>query len=57
MNTSHLYVSELNASRTGIVGSPEDVLALSTVVYSMEVGPRHRIYFSGPNRIYRLTTI
>jgi glucose/arabinose dehydrogenase len=57
VNTSHLYVSELNAARTGIVGSPEDVLALSTVVYSMEVGPRHRIYFSGPNGIYRLTTV
>jgi len=57
VNTAHLYVSELNAARTGIVGSPEDVLALSTVVYSMEVGPRHRIYFSGPNGIYRLATV
>jgi hypothetical protein len=29
-------------------------MGLGTVVYSMEVGPRHRIYFSGPTGIYRL---
>jgi glucose/arabinose dehydrogenase len=56
VNTARLWVSELNAARTTIVGSPDQLLPLGTVVYSMEVGPRNRIYFSGPNGIYRLTT-
>jgi glucose/arabinose dehydrogenase len=56
VNTGRLWTSELNAARTTIVGAPDQLIALGTVVYSMEVGPRNRIYFSGPNGIYRLGT-
>jgi len=56
VNTARLWVSELNDRRTGIVGAPDQLLPLGTVVYSMEVGPQNRIYFSGPSGIYRLAT-
>jgi len=55
VNTSSIRAVNMNAARTGFSGSPRVLMATSTGgVYSMEVGPRHRIYFSGPNGIYRL---
>jgi hypothetical protein len=29
-------------------------LTAPTGVHSLEIGPNHRVYFSGPNGIYRL---
>jgi glucose/arabinose dehydrogenase len=53
VNTAQLWHATMTADRRSIRGrSP--VVGLGTVVYSMEVGPRHRIYFSGPTGIYRL---
>jgi len=44
----------MNAARTGFSKAPRALLTAPTGVHSMEVGPNHRIYFSGPTGIYRL---
>lgn len=53
VNTAQLWHANMTADRTGIAGRGP-VMQLGTVVYSMEVGPGRRVYFSGPNGIYRL---
>lgn len=54
VNTSRIRAIQLNSARTGFSASPRIVLAAPTAVYSMEVSPKDRIYFSGPTGIYRL---
>jgi glucose/arabinose dehydrogenase len=55
VNTDSIRAIDMNATRTGFSASSRVLISTSTGgVYSIEVGPRHRIYFSGPNGIYRL---
>jgi glucose/arabinose dehydrogenase len=55
VDTGSIRAINMNASRTGFSASSRVLLAPSTGgVHSLEVGPNHRIYFSGPNGIYRL---
>ena len=55
VNTSSIRAINMNASRTGFSTASRVLLTTSTGgVHSVEVGPNHRIYFSGPNGIYRL---
>jgi glucose/arabinose dehydrogenase len=55
VNTGSIRAINMNASRTGFSASSRVLLAPSTGgVHSLEIGPNHRIYFSGPNGIYRL---
>jgi glucose/arabinose dehydrogenase len=56
VNTSSIRAIGMNAARSGFsAGSRRVLLTTSTGgVHSIEVGPKHRIYFSGPNGIYRL---
>jgi glucose/arabinose dehydrogenase len=55
VNTSSIRAVNMNATRTGFSTAPRILLATGTGgVHSLEVGPKHRIYFSGPNGIYRL---
>jgi quinoprotein glucose dehydrogenase len=44
----------LNAGRDGTTGGPVTVLDAPGSIYSMEVAPNGRIYFSDANAIYRL---
>jgi glucose/arabinose dehydrogenase len=53
VNTAQLWRANLTADRRGIAGR-NPIMGLGTVVYSMEVGPNRRVYFSGPDGIYRL---
>jgi glucose/arabinose dehydrogenase len=54
-NTHSMRAVNMNAARTGFSAAPRILVSTSTGgVFSVEVGPRHRIYFSGPNGIYRL---
>jgi glucose/arabinose dehydrogenase len=55
VNTSSIRAIGMNAARTGFSAAPRVLLSTGTSgVHSLEVGPKHRIYFSGPNGIYRL---
>jgi glucose/arabinose dehydrogenase len=55
VNTGSIRAINLNASRTGFSAPSRVLLTPSTGgVHSLEIGPNHRIYFSGPNGIYRL---
>lgn len=54
VNTARIQALDMNPTRTGFEGSPRTVLQMPTVVYSMERGPRGRIYVSGPTGIWRL---
>jgi glucose/arabinose dehydrogenase len=55
VNTSSIRAIDLNATRTGFSAASRVVRTTSTDgVHSVEVGPKHRIYFSGPTGIYRL---
>ena len=55
VNTGSIRAISMNASRTGFSASSRVLLTPSTGgVHSLEIGPNHRIYFSGPNGIYRL---
>jgi glucose/arabinose dehydrogenase len=55
VNTSSIRAVNMNAARSGFSAAPRVLLATGTGgVHSLEVGPKHRIYFSGPNGIYRL---
>jgi aldose sugar dehydrogenase len=55
VNSSSIRAMNMNAGRTGPSGGTRILLATGTGgVHSLEVGPKHRIYFSGPNGIYRL---
>jgi glucose/arabinose dehydrogenase len=55
VNTGSIRAINMNASRTGFSASSRVLLTPSTGgVHSLEIGPNHRIYFSGPNGIYRL---
>jgi glucose/arabinose dehydrogenase len=57
VNTSSIRAVNMNAARTGVSAAPRILLATGTGgVHSLEVGPKHRIYFSGPHGIYRLAT-
>jgi glucose/arabinose dehydrogenase len=53
VNGDSLWRAQLNEARTDIVKRAV-ILHLGSVVFSMEVGPKGRIYFSGPNGIYRI---
>jgi glucose/arabinose dehydrogenase len=54
-NTHSMRAVNMNAARTGFSAAPRILVSTSTGgVFSVEVGPRDRIYFSGPNGIYRL---
>ena len=54
-NTHSMRAVNMNAARTGFSAAPRILVSTSTGgVFSVEVGPRHRIYFSGPSGIYRL---
>jgi len=55
VNTSSIRAVNMNAARTGFSAAPRVLISTATGgVHSLEVGPKHRIYFSGPNGIYRL---
>jgi glucose/arabinose dehydrogenase len=55
VNSGSIRAINMNASRTGFSASSRVLLTPSTGgVHSLEIGPNHRIYFSGPNGIYRL---
>lgn len=56
VNTDSIRAIGMNARRTGFVAASRRILLAAGTggVYSVEVGPKHRIYFSGPNGIYRL---
>jgi glucose/arabinose dehydrogenase len=54
VNTARIRALNMNATRTGFEGSARIVLAMPTVIYSMERGPGGRIYVSGPTGIWRL---
>ncbi len=55
VNTGSIRAINMNASRAGFSASSRVLLTPSTGgVHSLEIGPNHRIYFSGPNGIYRL---
>jgi glucose/arabinose dehydrogenase len=55
VNTSSIRAVNMNAARTGFSAAPRILLTTSTGgVHSLEIGPNHRIYFSGPTGIYRL---
>jgi glucose/arabinose dehydrogenase len=55
VNTGSIRAINMNASRTGFSALSRVLLTPSTGgVHSLEIGPNHRIYFSGPNGIYRL---
>jgi glucose/arabinose dehydrogenase len=55
VNDGVLRSVSLNGARTDVSGSPNDVLnAAGGVIYSMEVSPTGRIYFSDSSAIYRL---
>jgi glucose/arabinose dehydrogenase len=55
VNTGSIRAINMNASRTGFSAPSRVLLTPSTGgVHSLEIGPNHRIYFSGPNGIYRL---
>ena len=53
VKSSRLWHANIDATRTTISGRSV-ILSIGTVIYSMEVGPNNRIYFSGPTGIYRL---
>jgi len=55
VNAAQLWHADLDVTRTAVTGRSV-ILTLSTVIYSMEVGPNRRVYFSGPNGIYRLAS-
>jgi len=54
VNNGVVRAINMNAARTGFSKAPRALLTAPTGVHSMEVGPNHRIYFSGPTGIYRL---
>ena len=54
VNTGSIRAINMNATRTGFSTGPRVLLTAPTGVHSVEVGPNHRIYFSGPSGIYRL---
>jgi glucose/arabinose dehydrogenase len=54
-NPDSIRAINMNAKRTGFSTSPRVLLATGTDgVHSVEVAPNGRIFFSGPNGIYRL---
>jgi glucose/arabinose dehydrogenase len=57
VDTNSIRAVDLNATRTGFDASPRIVLAAPTPVYSVEVSPSRRIYFSGPTGIWRLAAV
>src|SRR6476660_4835560 len=55
VNTSSIRAINMAATRTGFSASSRVLPTPSTGgVHSLEIGPNHRIYFSGPSGIYRL---
>jgi glucose/arabinose dehydrogenase len=54
VNTGSIRAIQLNATRTGFAAGSRVVLDPGTPVYSMETSPDGRIFFSGPNGIFRL---
>lgn len=54
VNDGNIRAIDLNDARTGFSAASRILVDAGTPVYSMEVGPHGRIYFSGPNAIYRL---
>lgn len=54
VNTSSIRALAMNAARTGFSGGAKVVLSGLDGVYSMEVSPSGRIFYSGQNGIYRL---
>jgi aldose sugar dehydrogenase len=54
VNNGVIRAINMNATRTGPSTGPRVLLTAPTGVHSLEIGPNHRIYFSGPNGIYRL---
>jgi glucose/arabinose dehydrogenase len=57
VNTGSIRAVDLNAARTAFDAKPRVLLGLSTQVHSVEVGPHHRLYFSGPTGIWRLVGV
>ena len=54
-NTGSIRAVNLNATRRGFSAAQRILIGTgSNGVMSIETGPNHRIYFSGPNGIYRL---
>jgi aldose sugar dehydrogenase len=54
VNDQSIQALRMNGARTGFSGSTMGVLSGLDGVYSMEVSPAGRIYYSGQNGIYRL---
>ena len=54
VNTASLRSLHMNATRTGFSGNAHLLLTGLDGVYSVEVSPSGRIYYSGQNGIYRL---
>ncbi len=55
VNSGSIRAMDMNAGRTGPSHGTRILLATGTGgIHSVEVGPKHRIYFSGANGIYRL---
>jgi len=55
VNTGTIRAVNMNATRTGFSAAPRILLAAGVGgIHSVEVGPRHRIYFSTAGGIYRL---
>ena len=54
VNTASLRSLRMNATRTGFTGTDHVLLTGLDGVYSVEVSPNGRIYYSGQNGIYRL---
>jgi len=56
VNSGTIRALNMNATRTGFTGSSRTLLTAPSSVHSIEVSPNGRIFFSGPNGIYRLVT-
>jgi Glucose / Sorbosone dehydrogenase len=54
VNAGRLWAIHLNAARTGFSSKPRVIASAPTGVHSVEVSPAGRLFFSGPNGIYRL---
>jgi aldose sugar dehydrogenase len=54
VNNGVIRAINMNVTRAGFLTGPRVLLTAPTGVHSLEIGPNHRIYFSGPNGIYRL---
>jgi glucose/arabinose dehydrogenase len=54
VNSGTIRAVNMNATRTGFASNPRIVLVAPSSVHSVEVAPSGRVFFSGPNGIYKL---